>query len=522
MKLKQPDKKKMVSRPSDLPIIIVTGASGFIGRHFLESFHNDFYLYALARRSQKSVGIAMHENIIWVRVDIGEETSVKNTFNRIAKNGGADYILHLAGFYDFDGRDNPEYERTNVNGTRYILESALKLNIKRFIFSSSLTITQFEKSGLIINEKSPADAKFEYAVSKIKGEKLVRQYSDKFPVAIVRLAAIYSDWCEYGPLYKFLSTWLTKRWNSNILAGRGESAVPYLHVKNLNTLFDKIIKKTDILPRYDILIASPDGCTSHKQLYKMAIRYNFGFPKKPLFISKWFAYFGVSLLNFFGGIVGRPPFEKPWMIHYVDLKLNVDASYTRSKLGWQPVARFNISQRLLFLIEHMKSNPFKWHHKNIEAIEKQRKTHRNFKIYEVMQSFQDQIIEGIMLEMYSKKYSDRFLPYKKLKQPLYRERILFVYSMFKTAVRTGDRMHVISYARNLAMERFKEGFAVRDITDAVGFTADFIVKTLLELPELVEQPELKDMEQMIYDEITLTAQLIVDELEDSFDRLMHH
>ena len=510
----------MTSRPSDLPIIIVTGASGFIGRHFLQSFYKNFHIYALARRSQKSVGIAMHENINWIRVDIGEETSVNNVFNKISQNGGADYILHLAGYYDFDGRDNPEYERTNVNGTRYILESALKLNIKRFIFSSSLTITQFEKPGLIINEKSPADAKFEYAVSKIKGEKLVRQYSDKFPVAIVRLAAIYSDWCEYGPLYIFLSTWLSKRWDSNILAGKGESAVPYLHVKNLNILFNKIIKKSDILPRYDVFIASPDGCTSHKQLYKIAIRYNFRFPKKPRFIPKWFAYFGVSILNFFGTIIGKPPFEKPWMIHYVDLKLNVDASYTRNKLEWKPVARFNISQRLLFLIEHMKSNPFKWHHKNIEALEKQRKTHRNFKIYEVMQSLQDQIVEGIMAEMYSKRNSDRFLPYKNLKKQLHGERILFVYSMFKTAVRTGDRMHVISYARNLASERSKENFSVHDITDAVGFTADFIVKTLLGRPELVERPELKDMEQMIYDEITLTAQLIVDELEDSFDRLI--
>ena len=43
-----------------------------------------------------------------------------------------------------------------------------------------------------------------------------------FPVAIVRLAAIYSDWCEYGPLYNFLITWLSKSWKSNMLAGKGK------------------------------------------------------------------------------------------------------------------------------------------------------------------------------------------------------------------------------------------------------------------------------------------------------------
>jgi len=42
----------------------------------------------------------------------------------------------------------------------------------------------------------------------------------------------------------------------------------------------------------------------------------------------------------------------------------------------------------------------------------------------------------------------------------------------------------------------------------------------LEQPELMEHPDLQDMEQRIYDGITLTIQLIIDELQDSFDRLM--
>ena len=135
-------------------------------------------------------------------------------------------------------------------------------------------MTEFKEPGLIINEKSPCDASFNYAVSKKKGEELVKKYSHKFPVAIVRLAAIYSDWCEYGPLYYFLKTWLEKNWRSNILAGKGEAAVPYLHVKNLNTLFYKIILNTNELPKYDIYIASPDGCISQKKLYDIAVRYN--------------------------------------------------------------------------------------------------------------------------------------------------------------------------------------------------------------------------------------------------------
>ena len=513
------DKKILKNRSSNLPVLIVTGASGFIGRYLLPSFYNDYYIYALARSSQKYAGIKMHKNINWVRVDIGEKESVEKVFTDIAQNGGADYVIHLAGYYDFDGKDSREYERTNVNGTHYILECSKILNLKRFIFASSLTVTEFKEPGLIINEKSPCDASFNYAVSKKKGEELVKKYSGDFPVAIVRLAAIYSDWCEYGPLYYFLKTWLEKNWRSNILAGKGEAAVPYLHVKNLNTLFYKIIQNTKELPKCDTYIASPDGCTSQKKLYDIAVRYNLGRQKKPLFFPKWFTYLGVLFLDRAGSIIGKRPFERPWMIQYVDLKLNVDASYTHKKLNWALRPRFDIRRRLLFLIEHMKSEPYEWHRKNLESIDRRKKINPNLKIYDAMDAVEESVTAQILKVMYSKEFDTRFKKYRALEIEVLRERIVFIYSMIKTAVRTGDRIHILSYARNLASERYKEGFGVSEVAGAVQLVGDYIVETLIKLPELTELPESIDMDQRIYDGITLTIQLIVDELEDSFDRL---
>lgn len=509
----------MDSRPSNLPILIVTGASGVVGRHLVQSFYYDFYIYALARRSQKQAKVPMHKNINWIRVDIGEKDSVVEVFNDIAQSGGADFIIHLAGYYDFDGKDSPEYDRTNVNGTRYILDAAKQFKIKRFIFASSLTVTDFSKPGLKITEKSPADATFEYAISKRKGEEMVKQHSEYFPVAIVRLAAIFSDWCEYGPLYNFLITWLSKQWKANILAGKGEAAVPYLHVTNLNTILFKIIQNTAQLPKCDTYIASSNGCTSQKDLFAIAVRYNYGHQVEPRFIPKWFALIGVYLLNILGNIIGKPPFEKPWMIRYIDLKLDVDATYTYEQLNWKPLSRYDIRRRLLFLIEIMKSNPIDWHRKNLEAIEKRNILNPNLKIYETMHSLKEEIVLKIVEAMYSDEHAKRFPRYKKLKMELHIERVRFVYSMFETAVRTGDRIHVLSYARNLASERYKEGFQVYEVMDAIQFIGDFIVKTLLEQSELLNQPNQPDMEQRIYDGIALTIQLIIDELEDSFDRL---
>ena len=68
-------------RISRLPVLIVTGASGFIGRHVLESFKYEFYIYALARRAQKVTGVEAHENINWMRLDIADEQMVRETFD---------------------------------------------------------------------------------------------------------------------------------------------------------------------------------------------------------------------------------------------------------------------------------------------------------------------------------------------------------------------------------------------------------------------------------------------------------
>ncbi|MFZ2324436.1 MAG: NAD(P)-dependent oxidoreductase [Ignavibacteriaceae bacterium] len=99
----------------------------------------------------------------------------------------------------------------NYGRAKNILEFSTKISVKRFIFASSIAACEFPSNGNVINEKSLPDAKYHYAVSKKIGEELVKQYSNKFPCTVIRFAVVYSDWCEYAPLYKFLSSWLSRK-----------------------------------------------------------------------------------------------------------------------------------------------------------------------------------------------------------------------------------------------------------------------------------------------------------------------
>ncbi len=502
------------SRPSNLPIMIITGASGFIGRHCLQKFKSDYYIYAIARRAETIAQVEPHENIVWIRVDISSKIKIDEVFETIIENGGADFLLHLAGFFTFDNKKDPEYTRTNVNGTKYILQAARKLKLKRFIFASSITVTSFEKAQIVINENSPNNAKFPYALSKTKAEELIKEYSSYFPCTVVRLSAIFSDWCEYKPLYSFLNTWLSGMWRNKILAGRGEAAIPYLHIRDLTKFFQSLIINTDELNQYKILIASPEKSTSHKELYKIASGFSYFHSIKPILIPKIIIVIGVIFKMFWGKITRHLPFERIWMMKYIDKKMIVDSSKTRSLLSWEPTKRYDINHRLLFIITNMKRNPFDYKYKN-EFSEEQAVLERKYlKIYEGMIKLENDIIQDTFAQLVSIDESNNFPTYQKLNHKEVLIRVKYIYKMLEFDVRTGDRTNILEYGQNLAEARFAEGFESTEVINAIQVTADVIVKKLLTLPDL------KGMEQRIHDEVMMTLQMVIESFEDRYEQLI--
>ncbi len=496
---------------NNLPVIILTGASGFIGKYFLNNVKNEFYIFAIARRSSMEANVPIHSNIQWVQWDIANSIFIEELVNYIQEQGGADFMIHLAGYYDFDYKDKPEYYRTNIVGTKNVLKLAQKLRIKRFIFASSLAACNFPHSGNQITEKTPPNADFAYARSKKEGEVLVKQYSKYFSCSIIRFAAVFSDWCEYAPLYKFLSVWLSSNWMSRILAGNGNSAITYIHVHDLKNLFITILRKTRFLPDFDTYIASPDGCTSHSELFYNATMDFFGRAEKPVFIHKYFACFGIMMKNFFWkiGIISEP-FEKLWMIRYIDKKLNVDASFTRKVTGWKPTARYHILRRMLFMLVNLKSHPIEWKVINEAALE--HLTHRsNLIIYEKLLSNKEKLLSLIIEHINKADNKDKFLHFRSLKPKILKSYINTIYNLLLATVRSGDRSLMIKYIDDISFEYFSAGFEAEEVNELLKITNYLMVSALFK-EELMEK-----MKQQIHDYVTLAFQLAQDEIEDTFE-----
>ncbi len=498
-----------------LPAILLTGASGFIGRYFIQALKEHYIIYAIARRSQHQVKIDPHPNIKWLQVDISHQDMLKGVISTLKKQGPVDFVLHLAGYYDFEYNDCPQYQSTNIDGTRYLLEGVKELGIKRFIFASSLAACNFPAPGGLIDEKTPPDAEYPYAVSKKAGEEMVKEYSKHFNCSIVRLAAVYSDWCEYGPLYMFLSTWLSRQWNARILGGKGLSAIPFIHVKDLIKLFVIILEKNLHLPRLDTYNASPDGSTTHMELFEIATRYYFRKTVKPYHVPKFLAYPGVIARDILGRMIGNPPFEKPWMLKYMDLKLHIDSQYTRKTLEWEPTPRLMMNRRLLFLIEHMASSPHEWHQKNQAAL-KHAALQPDYLIYERMLALKDQLLNECKNYLLSPSRSLEFRNYQRLGPEKVKWYLGTLLQLMTSAVRTGDRMLMLNYARDLGQLRFQDGFKVDEVRMALEGMGDIVIH------HLTSAPELKGLKQLIHNHIGLTIQLAVDELEDAYEEYISH
>lgn len=495
-----------------LPCLVVTGASGFVGRHLLDALKEDYRIIGLARRSQARSGAPVHPNITWHQADIGDRAAIEPIFEGIRHDGGADILIHLAAHYDFTGEEHPEYERTNVHGLRNVLELSKPLGLERFIFSSSTAACRFPATGEALVEGSLPDGDHVYARTKATGERMLAEYRDHFPSTIVRFAALFSDWCEYPPLFMFLETWLSSAWNSRMLGGRGQSAIPYLHVDDLTLFFLALVDRLEEVPPGQVLQASPDGAVSHEQLYDEATLLHFGNRRASIHMPRPLCGPGMWSLDLLGRLVGKRPFERPWMARYIDLAMTIDASRTRAILGWEPRPRLQVLRRLPFLLENRKTDPIEWNRANRAAM-KEVHLETNLRIFALLKKHAHEIALEYTEVLTGPEGQERFPSYQQVSEHDHRWNHTLILRHLMNAVRTRERSILVSYCRDLAERRFQQGFQTREVCDALRALNRIVYKRLL------RDPEAAGMKADLYEHVTMTLTWGCDEAQQVFEHL---
>ncbi len=463
--------------------IIVTGASGFLGRLLVQMLRRRHRIVALDRRPMSEAEMAGHPNVEWYQVDLTDREALRDTVACIRAGGRVHVLIHLAAYYDFTGDEHSEYQRTNVDAMRSLLDASRTLGLEHFIFASSIAACPFSSPGRPINEATPPFGSHIYARTKRAGEEMLADYTDSFSPLIVRFAAMFSDWCEYPPLQVMLDTWLSGGWNSRILAGRGESAIPYLHVRDGGIFMMRLLERRHQLDPMEVLIASEDGAVSHRELFLAVTNHSDRPLRRPIHLPRPLCRPGIWVRDLVGRALGSRPFERPWMADYVDRRMEIDASRTRARLAWSPTLRLSVLTRMPFLIEHRRENPLEWYRRNREALEHLQLT-TNFRIYRLLKRYET-TIEHALRAALEDRATQSDSPLELSPEQRFWDHQVTLRNL-TVAVRTASNEPLLNWCRDLAERRLGEGFDVGEVEAALEIVNAAVIEALSEDPEAAE------------------------------------
>lgn len=130
-------------------LAFVTGATGFVGSHVARVLADaGMELRLLVRSSSNPKNI---QNLHAERV-IGDLRDPESLDRAIS---GCDIVFHVAADYRLWIRDPDQMYRSNVEGTRALLEAARKNGVRRVVYTSSVATMGFTSNGKPADEDSP-------------------------------------------------------------------------------------------------------------------------------------------------------------------------------------------------------------------------------------------------------------------------------------------------------------------------------------------------------------------------------
>ncbi|WP_437956361.1 NAD(P)-dependent oxidoreductase [Sorangium sp. So ce119] len=167
--------------------VLVTGASGFLGSHVAEQLVQKGHgVVALVRRSSSTKFLSSLRGVELAYGAIEDAESVR----RAVVDAGVDAIVHSAGLVK--ARDEAEFFRVNVGGTRNMLDAAKAApSMKRFVFVSSLAAIGPSLDGRPVAPDARPAPVTRYGRSKLEAERLVLAEKDALPVVVLRPPMIY-------------------------------------------------------------------------------------------------------------------------------------------------------------------------------------------------------------------------------------------------------------------------------------------------------------------------------------------
>ncbi|HRP88983.1 MAG TPA: NAD-dependent epimerase/dehydratase family protein [Edaphocola sp.] len=171
-------------------MILVTGASGFLGLHLLEVLvQQSLPVRALFYSFKPDWS---HPLVEWVQCDLLDVYAVQDVMKDIQ------YVYHCAAIVSFDKKDKERIIVQNRVGTANLVDEALNAGVKKLLFVSSIAaLGRAKTQGARVDEEThweESKNNTAYAISKYQSEMEVwRAYAEGLPMVIVNPGIILGE-----------------------------------------------------------------------------------------------------------------------------------------------------------------------------------------------------------------------------------------------------------------------------------------------------------------------------------------
>ena len=349
--------------PAAKGTVVVTGADGKIGAALRDRLAGDWTVVALTREGEGDA----------LACDLTDDASVRRAAERIAARSGGRVasVVHLAGYYDFTGEDDPLYHEVNEEGTRRLLRAlrAAPAEVEQFLYAGTMLVHRPGEAGERIDEDRPVDPGWAYPRSKARTEAIIREESGPIPACLLHLAGLYDDGTAVPTLAHQIARIYEREVKGHVYAGDTDAGQAFIHIDDMLRAFEAAIEnRARIEDGTAILVGEPDA-VSYDELQDRLGRLVHGDDHWETIVAPGpVAKLGAAVQAGAEPLIpdsydrGEAPFIRPFMIDMASDHYALDIGRARRLLGWRP--RHRVRDGLPALVAALKRDPKGWYEAN--------------------------------------------------------------------------------------------------------------------------------------------------------------
>lgn len=294
-------------------IIVVTGASGRLGRYISRRLMEDGYSVRAQVQNREHM-LTLPAGTVPYLGDVNNG----RVMEKICE--GADAVVHFAAIVSEWKNTTEQVLTTNVMGTRTVVDACRDNGVKKMLFPSTLDVYGKARKERLTEASQPKPSD-KYGYSKMLAEDVIREESGSVNYTIFRIASAYGPGFEHS----FFKIFRLIKDGKAHLVGNGENHLSIIHVDDAASAFLLALKsKTSNRKTYNL---SDGGEYTQKYLYELAAEF-LNVPKPTKQIS-------TILLNLMAKDRGIDSDE----VRFLTSDRIIDISLIKRELGFRPRIR---------------------------------------------------------------------------------------------------------------------------------------------------------------------------------------